>query len=185
MINLDIALLHHPVTNKVGDTIGSAITNLDLHDIARTARTYGVNKYYVISPYEDQHDLVNDIIDHWLIGHGASYNPARKEALSLVNMAYKLEEVYEQIKKQKGFQPYIVATSAKRQKNEITFEDLRKQLQRKSIPVLLLFGTAHGIAREVITIADATLEPILGRTDYNHLSVRSAVSIILDRLLGI
>jgi len=30
--------------------------------------------------------------------------------------------------------------------------------------------------------ADAALEPIVGPTEYNHLSVRSAVSIILDRL---
>ncbi len=100
-------------------------------------------------------------------------------------MAYNLEEVCERIKKQKKYLPYMVATSARRQKNEITFEALRKRLQHNTIPILLLFGTAHGIAHEAITIADATLEPIWGRTDYNHLSVRSAVSIILDRLLGI
>jgi len=31
---------------------------------------------------------------------------------------------------------------------------------------------------------DMLLEPIEGYTDYNHLSVRSAAAIILDRLLG-
>ena len=32
--------------------------------------------------------------------------------------------------------------------------------------------------------ADGTLPPIAGRTTYNHLSVRSAASVIVDRLLG-
>ncbi len=32
--------------------------------------------------------------------------------------------------------------------------------------------------------ADFFLEPIKGPSDYNHLSVRSAVAIVLDRLLG-
>ena len=31
---------------------------------------------------------------------------------------------------------------------------------------------------------DYILEPVQAGSDYNHLSVRSAVSIILDRLLG-
>ena len=44
-------------------------------------------------------------------------------------------------------------------------------------PYLILFGTGWGLTSEI-------LEPIRGKTKYNHLCVRSAVSIILDRLLG-
>jgi hypothetical protein len=51
-------------------------------------------------------------------------------------------------------------------------------------PYLLVFGTAWGLAEPFISEADYILEPISGRTDYNHLSVRSAAGIILDRLLG-
>ena len=51
--------------------------------------------------------------------------------------------------------------------------------------MLLLFGTAHGLAPELSETADYTLPPIESTTGYNHLSVRSAVSIILDRLLGV
>jgi hypothetical protein len=32
--------------------------------------------------------------------------------------------------------------------------------------------------------ADYVLDPVLGNTDYNHLSVRSAAAVILDRVFG-
>ncbi len=51
---VNIALIHFPVINKLGETIGSAVTNLDIHDIARAARTFGVDRYYIITPYADQ-----------------------------------------------------------------------------------------------------------------------------------
>lgn len=181
---LDILLLHHPVTNKSGETIGSAVTNLDLHDIARVARTFGVSNYYVTTPYEDQHELINEITAHWLKGHGATYNPARKEALALVKTADSLDTVIGKIKARTGASPLLVTTSARKRKNEIQYEELKSHLRNNVSPVLLLFGTAHGIADEIMERADATLPPIRGNSTYNHLSVRSAVSIILDRLLG-
>ena len=51
-------------------------------------------------------------------------------------------------------------------------------------PILILFGTGFGLTDEVMDSSYKILEPIRGNTKYNHLSVRSAVSIILDRLLG-
>lgn len=181
---LDIGLLHHPVLNKVGDVIGSAVTNLDLHDIARVARTYGVENYYVSTPYGDQHELVSEIVEHWQTGHGAAYNPARKEALSIVRLAYSLDEIVETITKERGKRPLLVATSARQQPDGMDFKTLRTHLDKGKSPVLLLFGTAHGLAPEIMGYVDATLQPIRGNSAYNHLSVRSAVSIILDRLLG-
>jgi hypothetical protein len=55
-------------------------------------------------------------------------------------------------------------------------------LHEENRAFLLLFGTAWGLDPTVIDTADYTLEPIRGRTDYNHLSVRSAVAIVVDRL---
>lgn len=180
----DIALLHHPVKNKAGETIGSAVTNLDLHDIARAAKTFGVNNYYVATPYEDQHVLIDEIVGHWLDGSGSRSNPARKEALSLIKTAYSLEEIVDRIRKKEQKKPLIVATSASKQTKEISYRDLKQHLRQGVSPVVLLFGTAHGIADELMEKTDATLPPIYGNSTYNHLSVRSAVSIILDRLLG-
>jgi hypothetical protein len=181
---VDIALIHFPVINKLGETIGSAVTNLDIHDIARAARTFGVDEYYIVTPYTDQQDLVREIIEHWQTGHGALYNPARKLALSLVRLADSLEDVIKRSKDKYGRAPLIITTSARPQKNSITFTDTRRYIEEGE-PILLLFGTAHGLAPEVINKADYTLPPVGGKTGYNHLSVRSAVSIVLDRLLGV
>ena len=182
--NLAIALLHHPVLNKRGETLGSAVTNLDLHDISRAARTYGVRKYFVASPYEDQRHLVGEITDYWQNGHGASANPARKEALSIIRVVDGLGAILEEMQTAFDRPPLVVATSARRQPNQLGFGELKAQLRRDSKPVLLLFGTAHGLAPELMAKTDAVLEPIGKHSDYNHLSVRSAVAIILDRLLG-
>ncbi len=182
--NIDIALIHYPVINKTGETIGSAVTNLDLHDIARAARTFGVDNYYIVTPYNDQLTLVQEILDHWQTGYGARYNPARKSALDLVRIVTSVEELIARATEQRGRQPLILTTSARVQQNSISYRATRKRIETGE-PMLLLFGTAHGLAPEVNLTADYTLPPIQCTTGYNHLSVRSAVSIILDRLLGV
>ena len=183
-IAVDIALMHYPVLNKSGETIGSAVTNLDIHDIGRAARTFGVDRYYIVTPYTDQQKLVSEIIEHWQTGHGALYNPARKSALALIRLVDSLEDVIDRISEKRGRQPLLVVTSARLRENSTTFAATRQRVEAGE-PILLLFGTAHGLAPEVMDKADFTLPPIGGKTGYNHLSVRSAVSIILDRLLGV
>lgn len=183
MTPLNIALIHHPVVNKKGEVIGSAVTNLDIHDIARTAKTYGVSRYFISTPYEDQQQLVRELLAHWQTGHGATYNPARKEALSIVQLSDSVEEVVTTLTRQYGRRPLIVATSALLRDNTVSYRELGQRISQGN-PVLLLFGTAHGLANEILQLTDATLPPIKGGTQYNHLSVRSAVSIIIDRLLG-
>ena len=180
---VNIALVHHPVLGKKGEIIGSAITNLDLHDIARTAKTYGIDEFYIVTPYTDQQELVEEIISHWQNGHGSISNPARKEAFRLVKLAKTLEEVTAKIMAKQSQSPVVVTTSAKSQERCISFHDARKRVDTGE-PTLLVFGTAHGLAPEITDTADYTLPAIEGRTDYNHLSVRAAVAIICDRLLG-
>ncbi len=181
--SLNIALIHHPVVNKRAEIIGSAVTNLDLHDIARMARTFGVANYYITTPHKDQQHLVEELLTHWRTGHGATYNPARKEALSIVSLLDSIDEVIEQLTERYGRKPLVIATSAVKQSNLISFGELRDKIDKME-PVVLLLGTAHGLSPEVMQNADWTLPPIAGITDYNHLSVRSAASIIIDRLLG-
>ena len=183
MTTLNIALIHHPVVNKKNEIIGSAVTNLDIHDIARTAKTYGVSRYFITTPYKDQQQLVGELLAHWQTGHGATYNPARKEALSIVQLADSFEEVLTTLTKQYGKRPLVVGTSALLRDNTLGYHKLGQKI-KDGEPVLLLFGTAHGLAPEIVQLADATLPPIKGGTEYNHLSVRSAASIIIDRLLG-
>jgi hypothetical protein len=181
---VDIALIHYPVINKVGETIGSAVTNLDLHDIARAATTFGVDNYYVVTPYTDQHSLIQEILDHWQTGHGATYNPARKAALERIKISSSLEATIALVTEQRGRKPLLLTTSARVQDNSLSYPETRLRIEGGE-PVLLLFGTGHGLAPQITESADYSLLPIESITGYNHLSVRSAVSIILDRLLGV
>lgn len=181
--NVSIALVHHPVVNKRHEIIGSAVTNLDIHDIARVSRTYGVSKYFIATPYEDQQKLVQQIIEHWQTGHGGSYNPARKEALSITEVTDSVDAVVRQIEKEHGRKPLIIATSAKVSHNTLSYDDVRSRIST-GVPIVLLFGTAHGLAPQIMDMVDFVLPPIDGGTDYNHLPVRAAVAIIIDRLLG-
>jgi hypothetical protein len=181
---LYLALLHHPVKNKAGEQITAAITSIDLHDIARLAKTYGVVGFYVVTPLIDQQELAGKIVGHWTDGAGATYNPDRKEALSLIYIRDDLEQVLAEIRHREGAEARIVATSASNGRRPLGYRGFRKALDAADQPYLLVFGTAWGLTPDFMEKADFMLEPIKGNTGYNHLSVRSAASIILDRLLG-
>lgn len=180
---VELALVHYPVANKNGETIGSAVTNLDIHDIARAGRTFGIARYYIVTPYEDQQQLVTEILDHWLTGRGSVYNEKRKAALALVRICESLDALYAQVEAQWGMRPTVLATCAKPQANTVGYEAVRRRLSAGE-RFLLLFGTGWGLTSEVLARVDATLPPISGATEYNHLSVRSAAAIVLDRVLG-
>lgn len=183
-IRLYLALSHYPVKNKSGAVIASAITNLDLHDIARAARTYGVRRFYVVTPLVDQQALARQIVSHWKEGAGATYNPDRGEALDLIRIENDLSAVIEDIRSEEGKSACVVATSASDRANSIGFDDFGRMLKEDTKPCLLVLGTAWGLTEEFIDSSDYVLAPIHGNTGYNHLSVRSAAAIILDRVLG-
>lgn len=182
-ISLYLGLIHYPVVNKNCEEIVSAVTNLDLHDIARASKTYGVKAYYVITPLDDQKALVEKIISHWVVGGGAAYNPVRREALELIRVKDSVAAVIEDIRKSGAGKPKTVATSAREYPRGIAYETFREMLVSGE-PYLLNFGTAWGLSESLISESDYVLNPIKGNTGYNHLSVRSAASVILDRLLG-
>jgi tRNA (guanine37-N1)-methyltransferase len=183
VLRLDLALVHYPVCNKNGETIGSAVTNLDLHDIARAGRTFGIDTLYIVTPFADQQALVRDILAHWQTGHGATYNPKRKDALALVRVCTDLAEMYELVKEKWQQRPTVLATSAKPHVNQLDYVEARQRIFAGE-PHLILFGTGWGMTPEVFADVDALLPPIVGYGEYNHLSVRSAAAIVLDRVLG-
>ena len=181
-----VALLHHPVSDRRGDTVTSSITNLDIHDIARTCRTYGVKAFYVVNPVKTLQLLAARIIDHWERGYGSSYNSARREALSLARVCDTLDDAMADARRESGAQPRLVATSARSGdgRERTTFAKTREMLITDDVPCMILLGTGWGLADAVLARSDLILEPIAGRDDYNHLSVRAASAIMLDRILG-
>jgi hypothetical protein len=182
-MNVHVALLHYPVYNRRQQVIVSAVTNLDIHDIARIARTYGVSGFYLITPLEDQLRLVQRLLSHWLEGHGARSHPERRMALELVTTATSLAEVMAAITDRCGRKPELMATGASLAHPTLSYSEARERV-RQDTPLLMLFGTGWGLSKEVLAMVDHRLPPIYGTADYNHLSVRSAAAIILDRLLG-
>lgn len=183
-LKVDVALVHYPVINKKKETIGSAVTNLDLHDIARAGKTFGVNRYWVITPYQEQQQLVGEIVDHWRNGYGKRAGTDRAHALSLIEVCAELQTAVQGAITAYGEEPLLVATGASSHGALVSYKGLREKIW-SGTPVMLLFGTAWGLAPDVIGKAQAMLPSIRGMGEFNHLSVRSAVSIILDRLLAV
>ena len=191
-----VALLHYPIINRHGALVTTAVTNMDIHDIARSCRTFGVKGYYLVTPIEDQHELVGRILSHWRTDHSREYHPDRVEAVSRVRMVRSFEELKTALTAEHGEAPEVVLTDARPIPNSISYADYRRELSdpaRGKRPVVLAFGTGWGISDVFYPEVHRILAPVYGPggatgngeyDNYNHLSVRSAVAIILDRLFG-
>jgi hypothetical protein len=184
MADLYVALLHHPVYDKNGAVVTTSVTNLDVHDIARLARTFGVRAFYVCTPVPTLRRLVERIMRHWETGPGSTYNVTRKEALRVVRLVADLDEAMADVERETAVLPRVVATSARPGAERLSFAALRARLDAPGPPALLVLGTGWGLTRDVLARADDVLQPIGGAGDYNHLSVRAAAAIMLDRLRG-
>ena len=62
-MSLYLALLHYPVYNKNGAVVTTAITGFDLHDIALSAMTFGLRRYFVVNPVEAQLKFAERIVE--------------------------------------------------------------------------------------------------------------------------
>ena len=188
-----LALLHYPVYNKHREVVTTAVTNIDVHDISRSGRTYGLEGVFFVTPIEAQQGLVSELLEHWTDGPGCRANPVRAEAFRRSRIVASLDDVVETVQRaHDGTPPELVATSARQVEGMTGYEAYRERLRTPDIrPQVLLFGTGWGLLEEVLERADTRLKPVQaerweGPTEapYNHLSVRSAVGIVLDRLLG-
>lgn len=182
-----VALMHSDVL--VGDERKpgvTSVTSLDIHDIARSAKTYGVQDYFIVTPLLDQQKIVSKLLNFWNKGVGVEYNQCRHTAIQLVNLIGSFDEVVEKIEKKEGKKPLVIATSAQvtQAQQVISYYD-QKKVWEHDRPVLLIFGTGQGLSPEMVQRCDYLLLPIHGFVGFNHLSVRSAVAIILDRWLGV
>jgi hypothetical protein len=182
--DLFVALIHYPVLNRNGQIVTSAITSLDLHDIARSARTYGVRAMYVVHPVAEQREFASRVLDHWRLDYGRLYDSRRREALDLVEVVENLEAALAAVRTLAKAAPLLVFTSAK-VSGATSYGELRSKVENSAgPPIMLMFGTGFGLAPVMCERADLILEAVRGPGEYNHLSVRAAAGIILDRLAG-
>jgi hypothetical protein len=181
--NLNVILLHDQMVDKTGKLVTTSLTLIDLHDIARSCRTFNVNKFYIAHPSPHLRELAHTLKSHWNDGFGSTYNPNRKEALDHVQIVSSLDEAIGRIDLETGQLPKLISTSAKDGGERIKFEECRSMIRENSSPYLLMLGTGWGMCEELLSRADLFLEPIKGPGQYNHLSVRSALAILLSRLV--
>ncbi len=180
-----LILVHYPVYNKRGKVVASSITNLDIHDLSRLVRTYEGKGLIMTTPLKAQRAMIERITSHWKSGFGAVYNPNRDEALKLVKVVPYLEDAVELIEKETGKRPILVATSARELPGKrISYDKLGRMMAETDDVFGIVLGTGWGLTDEVVEKCDYLLDPIKGLGNYNHLSVRCAAAIIVDRLLG-
>lgn len=180
-----LGLLHYPILDSKKKIVATNITNFDVHDIARACTVYGIEKYYIIHPMDEQLMFVERILDHWRVGLGAKYNPSRQKALGKVMPVRTLDEA---LKDFNAPNCITVGTHARPVPGTKywTCPSLKQHLQEEDTSCFLLFGTGFGMTDEYMQRLDGILESIRGAPpkDFRHLSVRSAVSIYLDRIMG-
>jgi hypothetical protein len=175
-----LALVHHPVLDRRGDVVTSAVTNLDIHDLARLATTYNLSRYYLVTPAAEQQLLTSRIIDHWQQGAGASYNPDRCHALDCLQVVNSFDDALTDWQSLVGAEGLAILTGAGHQEG-LTYPQAQDLASTR--PLLLVLGTGHGLAPEIYTPDHVCLAPVRAG-QYNHLSVRTAAAIMLDRLIG-
>ncbi|MBK8998160.1 MAG: RNA methyltransferase [Myxococcales bacterium] len=182
MRRVAVLLAHHPVLDRQGAVVTTAITNLDLHDIARSAFTFGLGDFFVAHPVAAQRELALRVREHWTTGSGARRIPDRKPPMECVRVVESLDRALDELGEAE-----IWVTSAQAAQGVTSYADARARLTEPGPAVLLVFGTGWGLAPEILGRATLRLAPIESpRADgFNHLSVRAAAAISFDRLLGL
>jgi hypothetical protein len=182
-MSLSVALVHHPVYDKHKKVVATALTNLDLHDIARSSRTYGIETFFIVHPVAAQRELAARIAAHWTGEQGAEKNDFRRQAIDLLEVVPDLEAAIATLTARHDRRPLVVATAARESSGKaVAFREFSAITRDQ--PALLVLGTGWGLTDELLAGCDLRLPPVRGTGDYNHLSVRSACAIILDRLYG-
>lgn len=180
--NLCFCLCHNPVILEKNKSGCSSLTNLDIHDIARISRSYGLGPFFVLHPYDDQRRLLLSILEHWQ--KVPESHADRKRALEHVQAVKNFNDVENFCIDWFGKSPIWIVTSANWPKKNnacVSFGEIRELCAKE--PVVICLGTAKGLSMPELPIKYLRLAPVR-HLDENHLSVRSAAAIIADRILG-
>ena len=181
-----VTLVHWPVYDRQGQVVTTAITNVDLHDLARISRTFGAAPCYIATPVLAQREMCARIAGHWTHGHGRATAHPRVAAIEQVRVVETLEAAVADFAALAGARPLVAVTGAGLDRDVTRFADLRARLRGDDRPpaLMVVFGTGWGLTRDITDAADVRIEPIECGSGFNHLPVRAAAAIVLDRLLG-
>ncbi|MDX8394883.1 MAG: RNA methyltransferase [Mariprofundaceae bacterium] len=173
MSKIAVALVHHPILNRKGESATTAVTPIDVHDFARTCAFYDVSPVYIVHPADGMFDLVADITSYWKQGQGGDRNPGRRQVLESVEMTRSLEDLLD------GEEWQVWYTSAMPPSDDVLNVEKLAEIDGNH---LIVFGTGWGLDVENMPKPNGWLSAIEGMGMVRHLSVRAALSIYLDRL---
>jgi hypothetical protein len=178
-------LVHYPVLDRQRAIVATAITNLDLHDIARSAHCYGLTDFFVAHPIAAQRELAQRVRRHWVDGTGARRIPDRRPPMERLHVVASLDDAVGELGGTDQVELWTTSAVVG-QAPVVSFADARARLRTAGPTIMLLFGTGWGLAPEVHARSMLQLEPIesLRADGFNHLSVRAAAAITFDRLLA-
>jgi hypothetical protein len=174
---LTLVLLHHPVVDRTGAVITSTIDHFDVMDGSRLALTYGLDGFVVVNPEPSQRALMERLLRH---GADEAGRERERGTFTRTSWAPDLATVVADIVARTGRAPLVVTTSARPDGADIDFATLRASMS--DAQVVLVLGKAWGLAPAAFAASDRRLVPIDAGTGFNHLSVRSAMAILVDRL---
>ncbi|MDJ0842256.1 MAG: RNA methyltransferase [Acidobacteriota bacterium] len=180
---IHLVLRHDGVNNRRGEPVDASVTQVDLHDFCRLCLTYGLGGFHCVTALPSQHRISGEILDFWQKGYGREYNPDRTQALASLHLHSDFEEVLRWVGEKEGQPPIILGTSARTREKTLDFASVSSIIWRLGRPVVLQFGTAWGLSEPQLNRCDWVLPPIQGYDGYNHLSVRCAAAIIIDRFV--
>lgn len=166
--------------NRLGEVISSTVDSFDFFDASRLALTYGVDRMYIVHPEPAQQALVSRLIAH---GQAQGRQDAQRGHFEHSVGVHDLQAAIDDVQARCQCRPKVVATTARSGPPKVGLGSLRDSLSPQR-PQLWLIGKAWGMTQAVIDGADCVAASIDTGTGYNHLSVRSALAIYIDRMLG-
>ncbi|HXH65459.1 MAG TPA: RNA methyltransferase [Mariprofundaceae bacterium] len=169
-----VALVHHPVLNRLGETSTTAITSMDVHDFARSCTFYDVAPVFLVHPADGMHAFVDEMRGYWQEGEGGGRNPGRGRSLASVQLVHTLDEA---VAAMDGGSVWF--TSSSPPERETTDVEALGEMPGRH---LIVFGTGWGLDVKSLQKPTGWLSPIEGTGMVRHLSVRAALAIYLDRL---
>lgn len=178
-----IVLRHDNMQGRNQQTIHTSVTQIDLHDFSRLSATYALGGFHCVTQLQSQLDLCRDMLTFWREDLAKNYNPDRVAALAKLHIHDDFENVVDMVGRQNGQPPILIGTSAKPHHKNLDFPEVSRIIGNSGRPALVLFGTGWGMKPEQLERCDWVLPPIAGLDGYNHLSVRCAAAVIVDRLL--
>jgi hypothetical protein len=148
--------------------------------------TYGLRGYYIVHPIEAQRKLVERIKTHWIDGSGGKRIPDRVAPLMLVNVVPTLDDALSDFAPGEPVTVWTTGAGTPPGADSLSHAQAAAELQEPGPPVLILLGTGWGLHASIHQQAAQRLAAIqaAGSAGFNHLSVRAAAAILLDRLLG-